>query len=141
MRPRRRWHRLAHKVALYCAFALVIAAGEALARTRVELAGSRLIEDGSTCAGWLFKVDNTAARYDEMACRHRDYPTLQTRVQWLNAEQFILVETNLSSSAPGRPPRVWMYTVESLSANRVHLREAWTGWSPGRDSVSAFRRK
>lgn len=126
--------------ALSCAFVAACAGGQAPAHANGALAGSRLIEEGFTCAGWKFEVDGSAARYDEVMCKRGDWPSLKAKVRWLSADQVILVESNDAGPAPERPPRVWLFRIESESARRVQLRETWIGWGAGGDSLTTFRR-
>lgn len=127
-------------IALPLAIVAACAGGQALAQTTKQLAGSRLIEEGLTCAGRKFGVDGTAARYDEFACKRGDWPSLTAKVRWLSADELLLVESNEAGPAPERPPRVWLFRIESVSTRRVQLRETWIGWGAGGDSRSIFRR-
>lgn len=123
-------------------FAVVAAGagGSTPAQASLSLAGSRLIEEGFSCAGWRFEMDGSAVRYDEVACARGGWPTLTARAHGLSAAQFMLVETVEANSLPDRPPRVWLFKIESVSGERVQLRETWLGWGARTDALTTYRR-
>jgi hypothetical protein len=136
----RRQGRRVRALALVCACFAACAGERTLAQTHGQLAGARLIENGAACAGWKFSIDGTAARYDEGLCKRGDRPSLMATVRWLSADQLILIESNESGPTPDRPPRVWLFKMESLSAKTVQLREIWLGWGAGGDALATFHR-
>lgn len=90
---------------------------------KTALTGKTLQMKGGNCAGLL--GDQSPCAVD-----------LPTRVRWLSADTFMLVEKNQVSESS--PPRVFVYKVKSLKGNQVVLSEIWAGWNNFPDSDISY---
>ena len=112
-------------------FVLAAARGPASGGHAAALAGKRLVMSGATCAGLEFVDSKHAVLVSEMGC-----VTLETRVRWLSADTFVLVEMERINESS--PPRTWIYQVVKRSASSITLRQPWTGWGDLKDDVIRY---
>lgn len=112
--------------------ALLFIAGVANATDyKTALTGKTLRMKGGNCAG-LSLAKNAGLLGDQSPCA----VDLPTRVRWLSADTFMLVEKNQVSESS--PPRVFVYKVKSLKGNQVVLSEIWAGWNNFPDSDISY---
>jgi hypothetical protein len=102
------------------------------------LKGKRLILDGSRCEGWTFTDASTVLRYEEPLCDRKGPPALEARIHWFSSDEFLLVESPGTLVPSNRPPRLWVFKVESPSDTQVVLKERWLGWGEGKDTITTY---
>lgn len=103
------------------------------------LSGKRLILEEASCAGLEFQGSRQVLIYDEMTCARTGASTLRARIVELSPDTLLAVEAADGDAAPDRPPRSWIYRIQSLSPQHATLQEIWTGWNALPDEIVRYR--
>ena len=104
---------------------------------KTAVSGKKLTLTGATCAGVSFSKDGAVANmYDEQVSNCNLNIPLLLRVKWLNDNTAVLVEKVQKNKSA--PPRVFVMQFQSLSGNKVTVKDVWIGWGAYPDQIQKY---
>lgn len=93
--------------------------------------------EGANCAGISLKKES--GLYNELGNTPPCSIDLFTRLKWVDDKTFMLIEKNKMDNV--RPPRLYLYRVESIKGDKVFLIDIWTGWGDLSDTKVTYTMK
>lgn len=104
---------------------------------KTAVSGKKLTFVDATCAGVSFSKDGAVAKmYAEQVPNCDPNMSLLLRAKWLNDNTVILVEKVRENK--NAPPRVFVMQFQSLSGNKVTVKDVWAGWGTYPDKIEKY---
>ena len=104
---------------------------------KTAVSGKKLTFVDATCAGVFFSKDGAVAKmYAEQVPNCDPNMSLLLRAKWLNDNTVILVEKVRENK--NAPPRVFVMQFQSLSGNKVTVKDVWAGWGTYPDKIEKY---
>ena len=104
---------------------------------KTAVSGKKLTFVDATCAGVSFSKDGAVAKmYAEQVPNCDPNMSLLLRAKWLNNNTVILVEKVRENK--NAPPRVFVMQFQSLSGNKVTVKDVWAGWGTYPDKIEKY---
>lgn len=104
---------------------------------KTAVSGKKLTYVDATCAGVSFSKNGAVANmYAELMPNCDPDMSLLLRAKWLNDNTVILVEKVQENK--NAPPRVFVMQFQSLSGNKVTVKDVWVGWGAYPDEIQKY---